>query len=260
MHRGYIENLSVVLARIQIPVLALGQDDLLLVVSQFQRRCVVSALKVLGADLPAKNACLSPILSRYAQSNLVEDELGLLLSVHGTERLHLQLAQYVTGSLDITIVVLLQVGQNLGDAGTLNLNEYLALGDCAQGLDDLDLSVDIRDITEEVDDGLDHLLYSLLELAMFLGQHGDLVAENIPIAGGLAESNDSNEESGSGCKIGGLQITISVRALDKGMVSSGTTYLTRLLFEERELLDGTLQVGLRGKAASVKGANVMDSQ
>lgn len=35
LHRGNVEDLSVVLARIQIPVLALGQDDLLLVVSEF---------------------------------------------------------------------------------------------------------------------------------------------------------------------------------------------------------------------------------
>lgn len=66
-------------------------------------------------------------------------------------------------------MILLQVGQNLGNAGTLNLHKDLSLGHCSQGLNNLNLSVDVGDVGEEVDDGLNHLLYGLLELAMFLG-------------------------------------------------------------------------------------------
>lgn len=204
--RGNVKHLSVVLACIQVSVLTLGQDDLLLVVPEFQGSCVLGALEVFGADLPAEDARLRPVLGLYAESNLVEDELGLLLPVHGTKRLHLQLAQYVASGLDIAIVVLLQIRENLGDAGTLDLDKDFALGDCAQGFDDLDLPVDAGNVAQEVDDGLDHVLNSLFELAMLLGEDGDLVAEDIPVAGIFAESDDGNEESGRRRKIGGLRM------------------------------------------------------
>lgn len=165
------------LARIQIPVFALGEGDLLLVVSQFERCGVLGALEVLGADLSAEDARLRPVLGVYAEANLVEYELGLLFAVHGAEGLDLQLAEDVTGGLDIAIVVFFQIRQNLGDSGTLDLDEDLSLCDGAQGFDDLNFSVDTGNVTEEVNDRLDHLLDGLLELAMFLGEDGDLITE-----------------------------------------------------------------------------------
>lgn len=102
-------------------------------------------------------------------------------------------------------MVFLQVGEDLGDAGTLNLDEDLALGDCTQGLDDLDFSVYAGDVAQEVDDGLNHVLDSLFKLAMLLGEDGNLVAENIPVAGVLAEGDDGNKKSGRGRKIGSLR-------------------------------------------------------
>lgn len=202
---GNVKDLSVVLARIQVPVFALGQNDLLLVVPQFQRRRVLGALKVLGADLPAEYSRLRPILRLYAESNLVKDELGLLLPVHGPKCLHLQLTQNVASGFHIAVVILLQVGEDLGDAGALDFDKDLALGDCAQGLDDLNLPVNARDVAQEVNDGLDHVLNSLFELAMLLGEDRDLVAEHIPVAGVFAEGDDGNEEAGGRRKIGGLQ-------------------------------------------------------
>lgn len=147
---------------------------------------------------------MSPVLGLYAEADLVKDELGLLFAVHGAKCLHLQLTENVAGRFDVAIVILLQVGQDLGDAGALDLNKDLSLCHCTQGLDDLDFSVDARDFAENVNDGLDHLLDGLLELAMFLGEDSDLVAEQVPITGILAEGDDGNEESGCGGKIGSL--------------------------------------------------------
>lgn len=144
LHGLDLKNFPVMLACVQIPVLALRQDDLLLVVSQFQGRCVCGTLQVLCADLPAEDASLTPILCLDTEGDLIKYELCLLLSIHRSKSLNLQLAEDITGRLDIAIVVLLEVRENLGDTGTLDLDEDLALGDCSQGLDDLDLPVNVR--------------------------------------------------------------------------------------------------------------------
>lgn len=144
LHGLDLKNLPVMLACIQIPVFALRQDDLLLIVPEFQGRCVGGALQILCADLPAEDASLTPILCLDTEGDLIKDELCLFLPVHGAESLNLQLAENITGRLDIAIVVLLEVRENLGDTGTLNLDENLALGDRSQGLDNLDLPVNVR--------------------------------------------------------------------------------------------------------------------
>lgn len=83
-------------------------------------------------------------------------------------------------------MVLLQVGQDLGHAGTLDFDKDLALGNRPQGLDDLHFSLNVGNAGQEVDDGLYHSLNGLFELAMLLGEDRDLVAEQVPITGVLA--------------------------------------------------------------------------
>lgn len=208
-------------ACVQVPVFALGQDDLLLEISEFQMRRIRGALQVLGADLPGENAGLCPVLGLDAEAHLVQDKFCLLFAIHGTKSLDLQLAQDLTGRLDVAIMVLLQIRKYLGDAGTLDLDKDLTLGHCPQGLDDLNLPVDVGNVAQDVDDGLDHPLDGLLELAMFLGEDGNLVAEQVPIAGAFAEVDNGNEESGCRCEIGSLFISGSEAGLDNLLSVTG---------------------------------------
>jgi hypothetical protein len=193
LNRRNLQNLSVMFACIQVPVFALGQDDLLLEIPEFQMRRVRGVLQILGANLPGENTSLCPILGLNAEGDLVQNELCLLFAIHGTECLDLQLAQDLTGRLDVTIMILLQIRQYLGNTGTLNLDKDLALCHCSQGLDDLNFSINVGNFAQDVDDSLDHLLDSLLELAMFLGQDGNLITEKVPIAGALADVDNGNE-------------------------------------------------------------------
>ena len=212
LDRLCIQNLSVVLANIKVLVLMLGKDDLLLVVSQLQVGCVIwlllghllaaglllltfllLLLELLGrllrlsgevscADLAAQDAGLSPIFALNAESDLSEDELGLFSSVHRPKGLNLELAKDLGGGLEIALL-LLDVGEDLGDAGTLDFDKDLALCHCSQGLDNGKLGLEVGGVVEEAHDGLDHLGDGLLELAVLLGQDQSLVVHQTPVAG-----------------------------------------------------------------------------
>jgi hypothetical protein len=56
----------------------------------------------------------------------LQDELGLLTTGHGSKRLDLELAEDVGGCLDVALL-LLDVGQYAGDAGSLDLDEDLGM-------------------------------------------------------------------------------------------------------------------------------------
>jgi hypothetical protein len=84
----------------------------------------------------------------------------------------------------------------------------------------LDLPVNVRYISKEVDDGLHHLLDGLLELSMLLGQDGYLVAEEIPVTGGFAQCDNGDEESGSRCEIRRLSANY-VRRLGTALAEGG---------------------------------------
>ena len=233
LHSLRVQHLPVVLAYVQVLGLVLGQDDLLLVVPQLEvcdvvlldlghvfaagplllpllqlllellGRLLGLAREVLGADLAAQDAGLGPVAHLDAQRHLGEDELDLLATLHGAERLDLQLAQHVGGGLEVALL-LLDVGQDLGDAGALHLDEDLALGHDAQRLDDGQLRLQVWGLAEEAHDGLHHAGDGLLELAVFLGQDEGLVAEELPVAGIFAECDDGDEDSGGGCEVGRL--------------------------------------------------------
>ena len=150
--------------------------------------------EVAGADLAAEDAGLCPVAVLDAELDLGEDELGLLAAVHGPEGLDLELAEGLGGALEVALL-LLDVGEDLGDAGALDLDEDLALGHGAQGLDDGQLGLEGRCLVEEAHDGLDHLGDGLLELAMLLGENQGLVAEEAPVAGISADGDDADEDS-----------------------------------------------------------------
>jgi len=221
LDRLRVQDLPVVLAHVQVLVLVLGQDDLLLVVAQLQVRHVVlldlgdllapvqlllpllgllvqllgrlggPPRQVLGADLPAQDARLRPVAALDAQRHLGQDELGLLPPLHGPERLDLQLAQDVGRRLEVALL-LLDVGQDLGDARPLDLDEDLALRHRPQRLDHRQLRLQVGRLAEEAHDRLHHLGDGLLELAMLLGQDEDLVVEQAPVAGVLADGDDGD--------------------------------------------------------------------
>jgi len=128
---------------------------------------------------------LRPVSALNAQCNLGEDEFRLLSSVHGTKGLDLQLAENLCGSLEVTLL-LLDVGEDLGHAGPLNLDKDLALGYCPQRLDHRKLGLEIGRLVEEADDGLDHLGDGLLELAVLLGEYQGLVVHQTPVSCVLA--------------------------------------------------------------------------
>ena len=212
------------LAGLEVLVLVLGQRDLLLVVGQLQVGSVVlldlghllAALPLLlaslglllqllgrllgfprqvaGADLAAQNGGLCPVVVLDAESHLCEDELGLLPSLHGAKRLDLQLAQNFHGRL-LVALLLLDVRQDAGHAGALDLDEDLAFGHGAQRLDDGELSLQVRGVVEELHDGLDHAGHGLLELAMLLGEHEHLVVEQAPFSGLLADGAYRDEDA-----------------------------------------------------------------
>jgi hypothetical protein len=153
-----VQDLSVVLADIQVLVVVLRQRDLLLVEPELQVRHVVLRLdgrvvgtavlllllalllvllellgrllrpprKVACADLPAEDAGLCPVSLLYAQRNLLQDELGLFSPGHGTERLDLELAEDVRRRIDVALL-LLDVRQYTGDARSLDFDEDLCV-------------------------------------------------------------------------------------------------------------------------------------
>lgn len=154
--RFRIQDLSVVLANIEIVVFVVGQDDLLLEVTKLQVRHIIVNLhwglirptgflaflsflllllkllrsllrlagKVASVDLAAQDRSLRPIAPLYAECNLLQNKLRLLSSGHGTECLHLQLAQNIGGGMKIT-VRFLDVGKNAGDTSSLDFDEKL---------------------------------------------------------------------------------------------------------------------------------------
>lgn len=62
----------------------------------------------------------------------------------------------------------------------------LPLGDVPECLDYGELRVDVGCLVEETHDGLDHLGGGLFKLAMFLGEHLDVLIHEFPITGVLA--------------------------------------------------------------------------
>ena len=124
LHRFGVQNLAVVLARLEILVVVLSKGDLLLVISQLEIRDVVFLLfrriihtarllsfcsilllllqllcclfrlarEIFGGDLPAKNSSLRPVTLLNAKRHLLQDEFRLLPSLHGSESLDLKLA------------------------------------------------------------------------------------------------------------------------------------------------------------------------
>lgn len=138
LHGLGVEHLSVVLAGVEILVVVLGEGDLQLVVAQLEIRHVVGgrlgrlilgallfplfvllalllqllvrllglSCNVSGADLSAEDASLRPVAVVNAELHLLEDELGLLASGHGSECLDLQLAQDVGGALGVALALL----------------------------------------------------------------------------------------------------------------------------------------------------------
>ena len=220
-----IQHLSVVLAHVEVLGIVLGQDDLLLVVAQLEVRHVVLLLlghlltagllfialfllllqllgRLLGpprqvprADLAAQDAGLRPVAALDAQRHLGQDELGLLAPVHRAKRLDLQLAQDVSGRLEVALL-LLDVRQDLGHARPLHLDKDLALGHGAQRLNHRQLRLEARRLVQEAHDCLHHARDGLLELAMLLGQHERLVVEQVPVAGILAHRDDGDEHPG----------------------------------------------------------------
>ena len=217
-----VQYLSVVLAHVEVLGVMLGQLDLLPVVAQLQVCGVVLGLGLLldlalllplllllfellwcrlgfpgqvpGADLAAEDAGLCPVAVLDAELHLGEDELGLLTAVHRPERLDLEFAEGFGGALEVALL-LLDVGEDLGHASPLHLDEDLALGHGAQGLDDGQLGLQAGCLVEKAHDGLDHLGDGLFELAMFLGEHQGLVAEEAPVAGIPADGDDADEDS-----------------------------------------------------------------
>ena len=153
-----VQHLPVVFADIEVLLVVLREGDLLLVEPQLQVRHVVCRLdgrvvnaarllllfalflvllqllgcllrsprKVLGADLPAQNACLCPVALLYAKRNLLQDELGLLSSGHRAEGLDLELAEDVRRRGDVALF-LLDVGKYPRYAGPLDFDEDLPL-------------------------------------------------------------------------------------------------------------------------------------
>lgn len=62
----------------------------------------------------------------------------------------------------------------------------LPLGNVSKRLDNGELCVDVGCLVEETHDGLDHLGGGLFKLAMFLGQHLNVLIHEFPIAGVFA--------------------------------------------------------------------------
>lgn len=67
---------------VQVTVLALCQNDLLLVVPQLQGRRIASALEVFGANLSGEDTGLRPVLGLNAKADLIQNEFCLFLPVH----------------------------------------------------------------------------------------------------------------------------------------------------------------------------------
>lgn len=83
---------------------------------------------------------------------------------------------------------------------------------------------------------------------MLLGQDGHLVAEKIPVTCGLAQRDNSDEESGCRCKIGSLSTTTSeqLETQRPRVLTANPAHLACLLLQQGELFDGPLKVVLAG--------------
>lgn len=106
---------------------------------------------------------------------------------------------------------------------------YLALGHCAQGLNNGQLDLQTRCLVNERHHLLHHLRCGLLELGMFLGEEQHLIVQKIPVARVLADSDNRNQKSRSSRQIGCLDARGSlVKSMDDDGVLS---YLSRLFFQ-----------------------------
>ena len=135
LDRICIQDFPVVFADLEVFVFMVGENDLLLVVTELQIchifvdlhrgliRCtsllpflslLLKLLNLLGGllrlarkvafvDLAAQDGALCPVASFYAQRNLFQNKLGLFSPGHGTECLHLQLAKDIGGSVKVTL-------------------------------------------------------------------------------------------------------------------------------------------------------------
>jgi len=81
-------------------------------------------LQHLGVDLLGDDLSTNVVLLQKANAHLLQDVLRLLLLLHGTKGLHLNLLQDLGSLRDLTLA-LADVGELEDEAGTLLLNEDL---------------------------------------------------------------------------------------------------------------------------------------
>ena len=157
-HGLRVQDLAVVFAGVEILVVVFSELDLLLVVGEFevcdvvwffQGRVIRAAVlflffplllfllelfggfggfsgKVFGADLAAEDTCLCPVAAFDAKGYLGEDEFCLLAAFHRAKGFDLELAEDVGGGGEVALV-LFHVGEDAGDTGSFDFDEYLRM-------------------------------------------------------------------------------------------------------------------------------------
>jgi hypothetical protein len=81
---------------------------------------------------------------------------------------------------------------------------------------------------------------------MFLREDEHLVVEKAPVAGVLADGDDGNQEARSSGEVRSLSysiVMVSLRWIGEWS-DDGTAYLSGLLLQHQQLVDGTLNIGL----------------
>lgn len=151
---------------------------------------------LLGDDLRADE-----ILLRQAQTHLFEDELDLLALVHRSVGLDLE-GFHDVGSAENVTVGFFDVGQDFCQAGALDFNVDLALGDCSQCVDELDLGLLVWSLVDVGDAFLHHLNNGLFRLRTFLHENCNVLVQQVPLADIENDLNDGDEHSRAGNHVG----------------------------------------------------------
>mmetsp|Transcript_3423 Transcript_3423/g.8648 ORF Transcript_3423/g.8648 Transcript_3423/m.8648 type:complete len:216 (+) Transcript_3423:522-1169(+) len=140
----------------------------------------VFTLEMLGVDLLAKNRRSDPLLAVKAEPNLLQDEVHLLLALHGAVRLDLHLLQHL-GSPGNVALVFLDLRKNPGQTSPLQLSVDLALRHGAEGVDQGELVFHVRRLIEVLHAFLHYLRHHLLELPSALHKNRNTVVQGGPV-------------------------------------------------------------------------------
>mmetsp|Transcript_86343 Transcript_86343/g.279573 ORF Transcript_86343/g.279573 Transcript_86343/m.279573 type:complete len:463 (-) Transcript_86343:96-1484(-) len=200
LHAGRVEDGQVTLANIEVPLLMEPITHHVLVVLDLQV-LEFFLFQELGVYLLADDLRPHVVLFQKHQAHLVQDVLGLLPRLHGTEGLHLNLLQEVCSFLGVA-VGLLHARQHLREACLFDLHEDLALRDVVERRDELELPVPLQG-AEPAHGQVHHVRDRAPQLPALLRQQHDVLLELGPLLGVEVELADLAEELGSRDAVGG---------------------------------------------------------